>query len=74
MLVVVAVNLGMALEAHRDGVFDAIVTTLFTGYDVIRLNLYAAEPVADATAPVAPRQEFGYLFPWERHPSLLMPY
>ena len=45
MLIVVAVDLRVALEAYRYGVLDLIRTTRF---DMVGLDLDAAKPMTDA--------------------------
>jgi hypothetical protein len=56
MLIVVAVNLGVALEAHWNSVLDAIVATLIGRKHVIGFNLDTAKSVADAAASVTPAE------------------
>lgn len=50
VVVVVAMNLCMTLEAYRNRVIDVIRTTLVSGSDMIEFNLYTTESVTD-TAP-----------------------
>lgn len=51
--VIVCVNLGVALEANRDGVVDVAGTSLGNRLHVIELHLNPAKAVADAAPPVA---------------------
>lgn len=52
MLVVIAVNLCVALEAHRYRIFDLVATTTLCRNDVVRLDLDAAESMTNATTPM----------------------
>jgi hypothetical protein len=56
MLVVVAVNLGVAFEAHRNRIIDMVAAVALGRNDMIGLDLYSAKPMADAATPVASRQ------------------
>jgi hypothetical protein len=56
MFVVVAMNLGMAFEAHGNRVIDTVVPAGFDRLDVIDLDLYSAKPVTDTAASVATGQ------------------
>jgi hypothetical protein len=56
MLVVVAVNLGVAFETHRNRIIDMVAAVALGRNDVIGLDLYSAKPMADAATPVASRQ------------------
>jgi hypothetical protein len=50
MLVVVAVDLSVALEADGDCVLDIVLAFLISRKDVVGLDLHAAEPMADTAS------------------------
>jgi hypothetical protein len=56
MFVVVTVNLGLALEAHRDCVLYVVAAAALDWGDVVCLDLYSAEPMTNTATPVALRQ------------------
>jgi hypothetical protein len=53
MLVVVAVNLSVALEAHGDRILDVVATFRGLGDNVVDLDFTTAETMAYATSPLA---------------------
>jgi hypothetical protein len=53
MSVVVAVNFGVAFEAHWDCVIDIVAADVFGWNDMVCLNLNAAKSMADAASSVA---------------------
>jgi hypothetical protein len=53
VFVIVAVDLCVAFETHRDGILDAIVVALPTRFNMVSLDLGTAEPVANAAPTVA---------------------
>jgi hypothetical protein len=58
MLVVVAVNLWVAFEAHRNGVFDTIAAIVLCRNNVVCLDLDATEAMTDAAASVTLREKY----------------
>ncbi len=50
---IVAVNFGMTFKTNRDGIVNAVCSTLVTWYDVIGLNLDTAESMTDAASTMA---------------------
>jgi hypothetical protein len=67
MLVVIAVNFCMAVEAHRDRIRDTIIATLRRWSDVVGFDLHAAETVADAAPSLASYQQRGDIVSIEWH-------
>src|SRR5262245_8939956 len=67
VLIVVAVNLGMAVETHWDCVRDAIIAAIRRGPNVISFDLHAAVAVTDTAPSVACCQERSNLGSVERH-------
>ena len=65
MLVVIAVNLSMTLEANRNRVVDGIGATFLGWNDVIRLHLDAAEAMADAATPTTLSKQLGDVRSWK---------
>jgi len=58
MLVVVAVNLCVAFEAHRNRVFDTIAAIVLYRNNVVCLDLDATEAMTDAAASVRLREKY----------------
>jgi len=60
-------NLGMAIKAHRDRIGYRISPAIGCWPDVVGLNLYPAEPVTKAAAPVASGQKLSNFVTVEGH-------
>ena len=61
MLIVVAVNLGVALEAHRYRIVDRVRSTFGCWNDVVGFDLRSTEAVTDAAPPVTSHEQLLYI-------------
>jgi hypothetical protein len=74
MLVVVAVNLSVALEAKRNCIRDLVAPVVIHRSHMVRFNLDAAKPMTDTAAPLAAHQEVVHLSLIEGHRKKTTPW